>query len=76
MAQKSLQVTISGTLVEKIDKVKNRIHAGTTGGAIRSSIAIADMVTEAFSKGANVIIEEKDGKKYRITMPGVTVDDE
>jgi hypothetical protein len=71
MKTKLVQVKMSDDTLEKIENVKVRTHAETTTSAIRSSIAIADMVTDAVSKGSNVIIEERSGVKYRITIPGI-----
>lgn len=70
MSTKLVQIKMSDETLNQIDHVKDRINAETKTGAIRSSIAIADMVTEAMSKGSNVIIEEPNGNKYRITIPG------
>jgi hypothetical protein len=58
--------------LNQIEHVKKRLHAETVTGTIKSSIAIADMVTDAIAKGSNVIIEEKNGDKYRIKLPGIS----
>lgn len=71
MSQKLVQVKLSDDTLDKIDKVKSRIHSDTKTGAIRSSIAIADMVTSAISDGGSVIIEEKNGTKFKIKIPGL-----
>lgn len=71
MKQKLVQVKMSEDTLSKIENVQNRIHSETKTGAIRSSIAIANMVIDAISNGGNVIIEEKNGKKFRITIPGI-----
>lgn len=46
MSKKLVQVNLSDETLHQIDNVKNRINAETKTGAIRSSIAIADMVTD------------------------------
>ncbi len=68
---KLVQVKMSEDTLKEIGRVKERIHAETVTGTIKSSIAIAGMVTKAISEGSNVIIEEKDGSKYRIALPGI-----
>lgn len=69
--QKIVQVRLSEDTIQRIEKVQERIHSQTKTGAIRSSIAIADMITDAISHGANVIIEEKNGDKFKIAIPGM-----
>lgn len=69
---KLVQVQMSEDTLNQISAVKQRIHANTVTGTIQSSIAIANMVTEAMSNGSNVIIEDKHGKKHRIVMPGIS----
>lgn len=68
---KLVQVKMSEDTLKQIDEVKQRINAGTVTGTIKSSIAIANMVTEAMCKGSNVIIEDRNGNKHRIVMPGI-----
>lgn len=69
---KLVQVKMSEDTLKQISEVKQRIQADTVTGTIKSSIAIANMVTEAMSKGSNVIIEDKNGNKHRIVMPGIS----
>lgn len=69
---KLVQVKMSEDTLKQISEVKQRIHADTVTGTIKSSIAIANMVTDAMSRGCNVIIEDNKGNKYRIMMPGIS----
>jgi hypothetical protein len=70
-SHKLVQVNILDDSLGRIESVKRRIHAETMTGAIHFCIAVADMVTAAVTEGANVIIEEKNGNKYRIAILGV-----
>jgi hypothetical protein len=69
---KLVQVKMSEDTLNQIEDVKNRLHADTVTGTIKSSIAIADMVTKAMSLGDNVIIQKPNGEKYIMTMPGIS----
>jgi len=67
---KLVQVKMSEDTLSQIEYVKNRLHADTVTGTIKSSIA--DMITKAMSRGDNVIIQKPNGEKYIMTMPGIS----
>lgn len=68
---KLVHVNMTNDTLEKIDEVKDRIHAENKTTAIRYSIDIAAMITKVMSKGGKVILEE-DGQKYLMKIPGLS----
>lgn len=68
---KLVQVNMNNETLEKLHDMKEKMHADTITNTIKSSVDIADIVTTALSKGKNVVIEEKNGDKYRILVPGI-----
>jgi hypothetical protein len=68
---KLVHVNMTENTLNKIEEVKERVHAENKTTAIRYAIDIADMITEVISQGGKVILEEN-GNKYIMKLPGIS----
>ena len=66
---KPVQMRLHAKTIEKIAKLKDLAHLQNNADAVRLSVEIAVMVTEAIRGGDKVLIETKSGSLERVVVP-------
>lgn len=57
--------------IKQVDHIKNLSHASTRSNAVKTAIQIADTIISSISSGSLIIIENMDGSKLKMTLPGM-----
>lgn len=65
---KVIKYDVGSRTDETLDRVRTTMQAGSTVEAFRRSIAIADYITQAQSKGRKVLIEKEDGDYQELIL--------
>ena len=71
LKKKNVQVQMLTDTIEKIDKLKTGLKTTNRSEIVKTSVDIADMVVEVLKNKGRVILEDKDGTKRQIVVPGV-----
>ncbi len=66
-----VQMNFKPRTLDKLEQLKERLHADNRTETVKRALEITDMVIETISKGGRVILEEKDGKQYKLVLPGI-----
>jgi metal-responsive CopG/Arc/MetJ family transcriptional regulator len=67
----TVQVRMLDNTITQVDEFQQRVRAPSRSDAIRRAIEIADLMSKYVEDGAEVTLDKKNGKKYRILIPGM-----
>jgi len=64
-------MNLSSETLKKIEGVQEKLHSANRTTAIRSAVDIAGTVLDTLSHGGKIILEEANGERYLMKIPGV-----
>lgn len=56
---------------DKINGMAEVMHTKSKSDIVKTSIDIADIITRAIQDKSSIIIEDKDGNKTKLIIPGI-----
>lgn len=56
---------------DKINEMAEAMHTKSKSDIIKTSVDIADIITKAIQHKSSIIIEDKDGNKTKLIIPGL-----
>lgn len=66
-----VSMNLSEETLHKINGVKKRLNSTNRTMAVRSAIDIAEIVLDTASHGGKIILEEANGERYLMKIPGI-----
>lgn len=66
---KLVQMNLKPRTFEKLEELKQRLHASNRTETVKRSLEIADVVSKTIKHGGKVILEESDGTQSKLVLP-------
>lgn len=67
-----LNIRMKDVTLEQTNRLQKSFHAPSKSDVIRRAIELSDAMVKSINEGGRVIIENKDGSKSRVILPGLT----
>lgn len=67
----SVRMGLSSETLEKIGHIEKKLKSANSATAIGSAVDIAETVLETLGHGGKIILEEPNGERYLMRVPGV-----
>ncbi len=67
-----LNIRMKDETLRQTDRLQKLFHAPSKSDVIRRAIELSDAIASSINEGGRVIIENKDGTKSRVILPGLT----
>ena len=71
MEKLAVQVQMLDSTLEKIEEMKKTLNTTNRSEIVKRSVEIAKIVTDAMSKGGEVIIRDSHDREKILTIPGI-----
>lgn len=69
---KLVQMNIRQPTLNKISVLQDTLGANNRTDAVKAAIDVAEIVARAIKNGGRVVIEEKDGSRSKLVIPGIS----
>lgn len=66
---KLVQMNLRPRTFDKLEELKERLHADNRTEAVKRCLQIADVVSKTIMHGGKVILEESDGTRAKLMLP-------
>jgi hypothetical protein len=67
-----LNIRMKDETLRQTERLQESFHAPSKSDVIRRAIELSDAITTSIKSGGLVIIENKDGSRSRVILPGLT----
>lgn len=67
-----LNIRMKDETLRQADRLQKSFHAPSKSDVIRRAIELSDAIASSINEGGRVIIENRDGSKSRVILPGLT----
>lgn len=64
-------MNLSNETLQKVEDIKHKLHSANRTMAVRSAVDITETVLNTLTKGGKIILEEANGERFLMTIPGV-----
>lgn len=71
MEKRTVQIQMVKNTFDKINGMAEVMHTKSKSDIVKTSIDIADIITRAIQDKSSIIIEDKDGNKTKLIIPGI-----
>lgn len=66
---KLVQMNLRPRTFNKLEELKERLHADNRTEAVKRSLEIADVISKTIKQGGKVFLEEADGTRSKLVLP-------
>jgi predicted transcriptional regulator len=66
-----VSMNLSDETLKKIGDIASQLHSSNRTTAVRSAVDISETILNTISHGGKIILEEANGERYLMKIPGV-----